>query len=64
MSELLSLPRMARRVGVTQRWLQDQADAGRVPCLKADRRYLFNPSAVQEALASQAANARQGGDHE
>ncbi len=59
---LLSLARMARRLGVTQNWLRTQADAGEVPCLKAGRRHLFNPSAVEEVLASEAANTRQGGD--
>ena len=62
MSDLLSLSRMARRLGVTQQWLRDQADAGKIPCLKAGNRYLFNPVAVQEALATKAARTRQGGD--
>lgn len=63
MSGLLSLSRIARRLGVTQRWLRDQADAGTIPCLKAGNRYLFNPEAVQEALAAKAARTRQGGNH-
>jgi len=62
MSDLLSLSRMARRLGVTQQWLRDQADAGKIPCLKAGNRYLFNPVAVQEALAAKAARTRQGGN--
>lgn len=62
MSELLSLPRMSRRLGVTQQWLRDQADEGVVPCLKAGRRYLFNPVAVEETLAQKAAQTRQGAD--
>ena len=62
MSDLLSLSRMARRLGVTQQWLRDQADAGQIPCLKAENRYLFNPVAVQDILATKAARTRQGGD--
>ena len=62
MNELLSLSRMARRLGVTQHWLRDQADSGKIPCLKAGNRYLFNPVAVQEALAAKAAQSRQGGE--
>lgn len=62
MSDLLSLSRMARRLGVTQQWLRDQADAGKIPCLKAGNRYLFNPVAVQETLATKAARTLQGGD--
>jgi hypothetical protein len=58
--ELLSLPRMARRLGVTQDWLRSEADAGRVPCLKAGKRYLFNAAAVAETLATKAAESRQG----
>jgi excisionase family DNA binding protein len=63
MNDLLSLSRLARRLGITQQWLRDQADAGKIPCLKAGNRYLFNPLAVQEALAVKAARTRQGGDH-
>ena len=55
MDELLSLSRMARRLGVTQQWLRDQAKAGQVPCLRAGARFLFNAEAVQEALAAEAA---------
>ena len=55
MSELLSLSRLARRLGVTQQWLRDQADCDTIPCLKAGKRYLFNVSAVQEAVAVLAA---------
>lgn len=61
MSELLSLSRMARRLRVTQAWLRDEAIAGKVPCLKAGNRYLFNAVAVQEALASKAARCPKGG---
>ena len=65
MSDLCGLSRMARRLGVAQQWLRDQADAGKVPCIKAGRRYLFNPAAVQETLATKAARTRQGsGDDE
>ena len=60
MSELLSLARMARRLGVTQDWLREQADTGSIPCLKAGRRYLFEPSTVQDALAQRAAHSHEG----
>ena len=55
MSELLLLGRMARRLGVTQSWLRQQAENGHIPCLRAENRYLFNPLAVQEALVARAA---------
>ena len=56
MVELLTLPRMARRLQVTQAWLREQAAAGTVPSLPAGQnRYLFNADAVMTALADQAA---------
>ena len=63
MNELLSLARMARRLGVTQQWLRREAEADRIPCLKAGNRFLFNAAAVEDSLASQAARTREGGDH-
>ena len=62
MNELLSLSRMARRLGVTQEWLRDQAKAARIPSLEAGNRYLFNPAAVEETLAAQASCIRKEGD--
>lgn len=59
MGELLSLARMARCLGVTQQWLRAEADACRVPRLKAGNRYLFNTEAVQKALADRAALTQQ-----
>jgi hypothetical protein len=56
MNDLLSLSRMARRIGVTQQWLRDAAALGQVPCLRAGSRYLFAPNAVEAALARLAAN--------
>lgn len=52
---VLNLPRMARRLGVTQAWLKREAEANRVPALRADRRLLFEPAAVEEAVAQRAA---------
>ena len=62
-TELLPLSRMARRLRVTQSWLRSEADAGRVPCLRADSRYLFVAEAVERILADRAANERQGASH-
>jgi hypothetical protein len=52
---LLPLNRMARRLRVTVAWLRAEADAGRVPCLRAGTRYLFAPDAVERVLAERAA---------
>ena len=57
MSELLSLARAARRLGVSSRWLKAEATAGRVPCLRADSRFLFDEAAVTEVLRERAATA-------
>ena len=64
MSELLNLPQMARHLGVTSKWLKESADVGRVPCLKAGTRYLFDLEAVKATLAKEAAQSRQGGYHD
>ena len=52
---ILTLPRMARRLGVTRTWLKDEARAGRVPSLLAGSQLLFEPEAVENALAQRAA---------
>lgn len=54
----LPLGRMARRVRVTTGWLRDEADAGRIPCLRAGSRYLFSPEAVERVLADRAATEK------
>jgi hypothetical protein len=46
----LPLWRAAVRLGVPAAWLRAEANAGRVPCLRAGRRLLVNPSAVERAL--------------
>jgi hypothetical protein len=59
LSNVLTLARMARRLGVTQTWLRSEADAGRVPCLRDGHRYLFAVAAVETVLAERAAAERQ-----
>lgn len=53
---LLDLSRMARRLRVPQNWLRAEADAGRVPCLRAGARYLFATETVEAVLAERAAS--------
>jgi hypothetical protein len=52
---VLPLNRMARKLRVTIAWLKAEADAGRVPCLRAGTRYLFSPDAVEKVIAARAA---------
>jgi hypothetical protein len=58
---ILSLGRMARRLGVAQTWLRSEAEAGRVPCVRAGKRYLFAPEAVERVLSDRAAEGRADG---
>jgi len=53
-NRLLSLGAMARRLGVTTKWLREQAEQGKLPHLKADERYLFEPDTVCSLLIEQA----------
>lgn len=57
-SELMQLRRMAREIGVNYQWLRQTAEAGKVPCLKVGRRYLFNRQATIQAVAKLAAESR------
>ena len=57
MSSLIDLHRMAKRLRVSPSWLKREAKAGNVPSLKAGAKYLFNPTAVVEALSIRAANS-------
>ena len=53
--ELLTDSQMARTLRVNVRWLRSEANAGRIPAVKAERRFLFNREAVERALAQRAA---------
>ncbi len=55
---LLSLGQMARRLRVPVKWLREEADAGRIPGLKAGKAYLFDRETVERVLLDR---ARQGG---
>lgn len=61
MNDLLTLTEMSRHIGVTQQWLREEAEAGRIPCLKAGRRLLFAPCAVREVLYAKASQKLTGG---
>jgi hypothetical protein len=53
-SKLLPVGPMARRLRVPVRWLRSEAEAGRVPCLKAERAILFDPETVESVLLERA----------
>jgi hypothetical protein len=59
-TELLTLRQAARRTGVTQTWLRREAESGRVPCLQADKRLLFDAAALERALGERASKSERG----
>ena len=58
--ELLTLRRMAARMGVPSKWLREQAEIGKVPGLRAGNRWLFVPSAARAAVRAMAGDALAG----
>ena len=52
---LLALRGLARALGLSAAWLKEEADAGRIPSLKAGRRLLFSEAAVRQVLLRRAA---------
>jgi hypothetical protein len=62
--DLWPLRRMAARLGVTSKWLREQAEAGKIPGLRAGDRWLFIPdvaSAAVRAMAGLGASPSEGG---
>lgn len=56
---------MARRLGVSPLWLEEEAAAGRLPSIKAGTTHLFNVRAVEAVLLQRAARRkdRQEAEH-
>ena len=52
----VSLRQAAYRLGVAVTWLKAEAEAGRVPALRAGNRLLFNIEAVEASLMQRAAS--------
>ena len=48
----MSLAELSDRTGLSMRWLRREADARRIPCIRAGRRRMFNLDAVLKALAA------------
>jgi hypothetical protein len=53
-SKLLPIGPTARRFRIPVKWLRSEAEAGRVPSLKAGRAILFDPEAVEAVLLERA----------
>jgi hypothetical protein len=60
--QLTPIRLVARWLRVPVRWLRAEAEAGRIPCLRADSQILCDPEAVEAALLERARQpARKGG---
>ncbi len=58
--DLLPLRPMAARLGVPSKWLREQAEAGKVPGLKAGNRWLFCPDVATDSVRALAGDAMAG----
>ena len=47
----LRLTELAKETRLPAAWLRREADAGRLPCIRAGKVRMFDPAAVTEALA-------------
>lgn len=52
--KVLPIAAMARRLRVHVRWLRAEAEAGRIPHVRAERAILVDPAAVEAALLARA----------
>ncbi len=59
-SEVVSLPRAARILGVPAKWLREEIEAGRLPGLRAGRQTILVHTPTVAALLAE--RARDGGD--
>ncbi len=53
-ARLLPVNVVARRLRIPAKWLRDEAEAGRIPCLRAGNRILCDLEAVEAALLDRA----------
>lgn len=50
----IPLNALSRRLGLPAAWIKAEAEAGRIPSLRAGRRLMFNPDAVERILIERA----------
>ena len=63
-TRLLTAGAMARRLRVPVKWLRDEAEAGRIPHVKADTALLFDPETVERVLLERAQRKGKGAGDE
>ena len=56
---LLPLQIMARRIFVSAAWLRTESEAGRIPHLRAGKRFLFDPETVERVLVERAQQSQE-----
>ena len=52
--DLIPLTTEARRLRVSSKWLREEAEAGRIPALRAGKTFLVHPPSVEAALIQRA----------
>ncbi len=52
--QLLPLPKMARELRVPVAWLREEAEASRLPAVKAGGALLFHPPTIERILVERA----------
>lgn len=57
--KFISLPELAERLGLSENWLKQSADAGEIPMLKTGTRRMFDPEAVERVLAERAGKSQE-----
>lgn len=53
-TRLTPLSQLARRLRVPVRWLRAEAEAGRLPAVRAERQFLFDAETVERLLLERA----------
>ena len=61
-NNLTKIGQMARILGVTVSWLREEAEAGRIPHLRAGDRFLFHRQTVLDVLTERAAKVGETDD--
>lgn len=51
---LIGLSALSRRYGIPPTWLREEAEEGRIPCVKTGQGFLFDLQAVEHALIERA----------
>ena len=49
-----TLNQLARRLKLPAAWIKQEVQAGRLPCLRIGKRFLFSPDAVNRTLLKRA----------